>query len=617
MSADFDINNFRKASYPDKQYLRQIRRLDEAGLSTESVETAVQGSIVSLASSDSRAFVIYGEPQSGKTEMMICLTAKLVDEGYKIIIHTLNDSVDLLDQNLGRFHSSGLAPSAQNLNEIMDPSTDLKNGVYVIFCKKNAHNLRDLVKKLDGHGPVVVIDDEADYATPNAKVNKNDKTTINSLLDQVLGSNGRYIGVTATPARLNLNNTFSNDSSLWVKFPPHPMYTGQDTFFPMDLLSGGRDSIDYILALIPNSGTDPKFERTAILSFLVNVAHMNLTSGRERNWSLLIHTSGQKVDHKLDLKVVKSTFAALDDEEHPKFETYVEQVWKIAKARYPDTSPNDITSYILGNISRRSVLVLNSEKEYKKIGQNATNPAALFTVIIGGNIVSRGVTFDNLLSMFFTRDVKHRLQQDTYIQRARMFGSRGKYLKHFELTIPQNLFLDWHRCFVYHRLALASIDSELGSPVWVSDKRIAAVASPSIDQSTVDMDKGEMSFAMFDYDPAFELVADDSLSAAEKVSRLARLLPEPSFPTYLQQFILQSTSSGTVKLKVFKSGMVFPKMTAEEKARIERRRGFITVREEDRKGGNAHFIRIFRNEEGKARLFYKLEGSVQFLKNVS
>jgi hypothetical protein len=616
MSASFDINKFRKTKNNQQQYFRQLHRLDEEGLSTESVEKAVQGAIVSLAETTSRAFVIYGEPQSGKTEMMICLTAKLADEGYKVMIHMLNDSVDLLDQNLGRFLGSGLAPSPQNLNEATDPSTDLKSGTHVIFCKKNAHNLRDLIKKLDGHGPIVVIDDEADYATPNSKVNKKEKTTINSLVEQVIGDEGQYIGVTATPARLNLNNTFANDSSLWVKFPPHPMYTGQDTFFPMDLLTGGLESIDYILTLIPDKGTDPKYERGALLSFLVNVAHLNLTSDKERNYSLLVHTSGQKVDHKLDLKVVKSTFAVLDDENSEKYENYVEQIWKIAKERYPDSDPDVITSYILSNTARRSILVLNSEPQFKKVGQSATNPAALFTIIIGGNIVSRGVTFNNLLSMFFTRDVKHKLQQDTYIQRARMFGSRGKYLKHFELTIPQHLFLDWHRCFVYHRLALASIDSDLGSPVWVSDKRIAAVASPSIDQSTVDMDKGEMSFAMFDFDPAIDALIDDKLTPAEKVARLAGALPGASFPSYLQQFILQSTSTGKVGLKVFGSGTVFPSMTDEEKERIERRRGFMTIREEDRNGGNAHFIRIFRNDQGMARLFYKLEGSVQFLKNV-
>ena len=38
--------------------------------------------------------------------------------------------------------------------------------------------------------------------------------------------------------------------------------------------------------------------------------------------------------------------------------------------------------------------------------------------------------------MFFTRGVKTIMQQDTYIQRARMFGNRGEEAKNFELTIP-------------------------------------------------------------------------------------------------------------------------------------------------------------------------------------
>jgi DNA replication protein DnaC len=43
--------------------------------------------------------VIYGEPQSGKTEMMICLTAKLLDDSRKFILHLLNDSVDSTLEN--------------------------------------------------------------------------------------------------------------------------------------------------------------------------------------------------------------------------------------------------------------------------------------------------------------------------------------------------------------------------------------------------------------------------------------------------------------------------------------------------------------------------------------
>ncbi|MDA4629718.1 hypothetical protein NZA98_01075, partial [Escherichia coli] len=89
----------------------------------------------------------------------------------------------------------------------------------------------DKIGRVDG---IVVIDDEADYASPNSKINSGAKTTINDLINQVLGATGIYIGVTATPARLDLNNTFQNDSHLWVDFPPHSAYTGQDVFFPLD-----------------------------------------------------------------------------------------------------------------------------------------------------------------------------------------------------------------------------------------------------------------------------------------------------------------------------------------------------------------------------------------------
>jgi hypothetical protein len=218
--------------------------------------------------------------------------------------------------------------------------------------------------------------------------------------------------------------------------------------------------------------------------------------------------------------------------------------------------------------------------------------------------------------MFFTRDVKTKLQQDTYIQRARMFGSRGRYLRHFELTIPALLYADWHRCFVYHRLALDSIEGGMGSPVWIADKRISAVAGASIDRSTVDMDKGEMSFAMFDFDPAIDEIAAAELEPSQTVERLSALLGD-GFPPYLRTFILQSVARGTVGLKLFQSGHVFPGMTDEEKSRIERRQGFLTIRDHDRVSNAVHFLRVFKNDEGRARLFYKFDGSVAFIKNLA
>src|ERR1041384_1127435 len=108
MISDFDINRFKKSDSPTNQYERQLNRLTDAHKEVVCIEAAVREAIRNIAELDGRSFVIYGEPQSGKTEMMICLTGKLLDEGYEFIVHLLNDSVDLLGQNLGRFKSSGL-----------------------------------------------------------------------------------------------------------------------------------------------------------------------------------------------------------------------------------------------------------------------------------------------------------------------------------------------------------------------------------------------------------------------------------------------------------------------------------------------------------------------------
>lgn len=614
MTKDFDISNFTSGQSSRNQYQKQLQRLNSVGNSTECIEEAVQGALKNLSDGSQKSFVIYGEPQSGKTEMMICLTAKLLDDGYRFIVHLLNDSVDLLGQNLGRFHGSGLAPSAQNFIEIADPSIDVKTGQYVVFCKKNGGNLRDLINKIGKMPSVVVIDDEADYATPNSKVNKNEKTPINELIEKIIGDSGHYIGVTATPARLNLNNTFNNDSSTWVKFPAHRMYTGQDDFFPMDIDEIGAAGLKYRLCLMDQRHDDLRNERLALFRFLINVAHLNMTSQKENNYSLLVHTSGKKIDHKTDLETFRNVFSVLSDQNHSKFSNYVKEIWDTAKKTYADITSDNITRYVLENISRRSIIVLNSEASFKNFGGNATNPSALFTVVIGGNIVSRGVTFNNLLSMFFTRNVKSKLQQDTYIQRARMFGSRGAYLGHFELTIPSALYSDWHRCFVFHRLALASIKNELGSPIWISDRRISAVSRASIDLSTVNIEKGEMSFAMFKFSKELDEIASSTSSPADKIGQLGTFLGDQAFPQHIREFILRSIRSKHNGLKIFQSAGMFPGMSHIDKEKIERDKGFMTIREGDRAGKNNHFIRIFKNDKGMARLFYKFDG-VQFTKN--
>lgn len=616
-TSTFDLSRFKTHKHAGNQYQHQLQRLAKEGKQVDCIEKAVTAAMRNLRPSGRASFVIYGEPQSGKTEMMICLTARLLDEGRLFILHLLNDSVDLLGQNLGRFQKSGLAPAAKNFTDILNPTIPITGRQHVIFCKKNAHDLNKLLQKIGHLKDIVIIDDEADYASPNAKINKGTRTRINDLITQLLGSRGDYIGVTATPARLDLNNTFDNDSSLWINFPPHRLYTGQDTFFPLERSTSEKT---YRLTLLPPNYDAPRFARTAFFRFLVSAAFLNTNDAEgEKNYSMLIHTSGKRVDHKADWDIFDKTVAALINRRSAHFDRYAKEIWETAAQRFGGNLADSLTEYVVDNISRYAIFVLNSDRDFIQNGLSATNPSALFTIIIGGNIVSRGVTFENLLAMFFTRDVRHKMQQDTYIQRARMFGSRGKYLTQFELTIPAHLYTDWLRCFVFHRLALSAIHKNLGSPVWLTDNRIAAVAASSIDRSTVDVNRGEMAFHLFDFDGRYDAIMASKGNVQTKLDQLSATFGDSVFPEYLKEFMLRTSPNPGQAIAIHASSSISGYSSAGglDKSKIERRRGFMGTNQlEKRLYPNAvHHIKVFSNDEGKGRFFYKFEGSIQFVKN--
>jgi hypothetical protein len=603
-----------KAAITD-QYKKQLNRVKDRGEQTDCIDDAVKDAIKKLPTASSRSLVIYGDPQSGKTEMMICLTARLLDQGHKVIVHLLNDSVDLLGQSLDRFKSAGLAPAPRNSNELADSPLITGNRA-ILFCKKNKDDLAKLIGELANSGPLIVIDDEADFATPNAKINQKERTRINELVQGLLGSSGKYIGVTATPARLNLNNTFNNKTETWVHFRAHNAYTGPDQFFPL------TGALPYRLKRLTNAGIAADAQK-ALARFFVTVAYLNTTATKngeaEQNYTFLVHTSGKKDDHKDDRKNVEAPMNALTAGSGADFEALLNTIYDEAKSLYPAADPGELLSYVVANASRSAVTVLNSAR-IRMAGAAPTNPTCPFTVIIGGNIVSRGVTFPNLLAMYFTRNVANKLQQDTYIQRARMFGARGRYLKHFELTIPDELFNDWHRCFVFHRLALSAIKNNKESPVWVGDPRISIASSSSIDRQTVNFDQGEMSFPIFDFPDKerFDDIVSAGPTSIATLKKLAQAVGK-GFPLYLIEYLdaVLKTNPGT--LAIHKAGTVknyTPGPDFDLNA-ISRTKGFIGTNQlEKATFPNAiHHVKIFHNEKGKARVFYKNRRNVQFVKN--
>jgi len=615
---DFDIERFKKIKFGNDKYTKQLNRLKKDGIDTSMIEETIDSSVNHI-SGGTRAFVIFGEPQSGKTEMMVCLTSKLLDIGKKVIIILLNDNNTLLGQNLDRFKHSKTDPDPKDYSDILNPHIDIGKKNWVIFCKKNPKNLPKLISKVGKIKGKVIIDDEADYATPNSKINQKDKSKINALIGKLYNRQGKYIGVTATPARLDLNNTFENANDKWIYFKPHSNYTGQDVFFPLDT----KSQLKYNLEFLDESLEEKESLRNALFSFLVTVGHRNSKIEKEEvNYSMLIHTSRKNIDHDIDYETIIETLNILTDQDHENFEKYIIEMGNIANKKYGKESVNRILDFVISNIPRHSVTVMNSKwKKSTSDWNSATDPKSLFTIIIGGDIVSRGVTFKNLLSMFFTRDVKGKMKQDTYIQRARMFGTRNKYIQDFELWIPEQLYSDLHRAFFFHRLALQSITTNNGPPVWLEDSRVSVTSGSSIDKTTVSMNDGEMGFEIFEYNKEINSkileAYNNEDSGIGTLKDLNKLIGNNKLPNYLIKYVENILPDGKKSIAIHKSSSIKNWKDADQE-KIERAKKFMGTNElEERKFPEAiHHFKIMYNDRGKARLYYKFVGGIKFIKNM-
>ena len=258
-------------------YDKRISSVKQRGRETRHIENGIE-EVERVLGRGVNSFVVYGEPQSGKTEFMIALACKLIDLDYQTIFVVMNDNTELESQNFDRFHAAPeLNPTPLRDSQLPHMSDiQLKQDKQrIIFCRKNSKNLQKLIQHCRFMKNRVVIDDEADYASPNAKINKNEVTAINKFLGE-LGNfeneddRGTYIGVTATPARLDLNNTFLNDSKEWIFLNSHSNYKGRSFFFP--LTENDIAKSDYVLERLPEDGDDPKLLRHAVFRFLSRVA---------------------------------------------------------------------------------------------------------------------------------------------------------------------------------------------------------------------------------------------------------------------------------------------------------------------------------------------------------
>jgi hypothetical protein len=141
--------------------------------------------------------------------------------------------------------------------------------------------------------------------------------------------------------------------------------------------------------------------------------------------------------------------------------------------------------------------------------------------------------------------------------------------------------------------------------------------SAGVDLANVSLDRGEMSFGLFNFDSSFEeliATAEDPLS---KPKGLQHGIGEKALPDYLNRYV-QQTSPESRQIAIHSPTSIEGYRDAEglDKDKIERRRGFFGKSQREKFPHAIHHFAIFHNGKGKGRIIYKFEGNIQFIKNL-
>jgi len=379
--------------------------------------------------------ILVGQVQSGKTGHYLGIAAAVADkepERFPIFI--------LLTQRLIALQQQTYMEAKQLLTtfDVFDENQELEFRYSLkwpkpkmIVLKKDSTPLNKWIEILNDRAilsgrSLFVIDDEADATGLNTKINDDDQSEMNRLIELLVKTHNAYLlQVTATPHAIFLQNPdsiFRPKSHLY--FPPGADYLGGNFFYPIDRVDILSDPYvfkateDNELALLQEANNNmlPRGLKEAIYAFLLTSA-FRIGYERDRQCNFLLHPSAKTVDHnliytKVDryIRDVQNTLSNLDVVEGLK------KAYEDLKATKPQLPTfNDLVK----EISRTAIKVVimnsapgNTSRELPSTGAN---------IFIGGNVLSRGIVIPRLQTIYYCRTAQ-RLTIDTYWQHSRSFG---------------------------------------------------------------------------------------------------------------------------------------------------------------------------------------------------
>ncbi|HEX9774107.1 MAG TPA: Z1 domain-containing protein [Actinomycetota bacterium] len=420
--------------------------------------------------------LVIGYVQSGKTTSFTTVAALARDNGYRLLIictgltrNLFTQSSDRLARDLRLSERSDrqwlfLPNPRARVEEEQMVATALEGGRTVLLpvMKNGRHldNLSQLLTRLSlQRAPALIIDDEADQASLNNEVRRNNRSAtyrrILGLRDLV--PHHTFLQYTATPQALLLINLIDMLSPGFAEIlTPGAMYTGGHSFFERDM-----DLVRTVpIPDIPTQqnvlrGAPPSLQESLRVYWLGVAA--GLLGGSQGNRSMMIHPSQRTLphaDYHQWVRAVQSSWASTLalEESDPDRQTLIERfldAYEDLSRTADDLPPFDELVPRLGEAMRQTIVTqVNAAR-----GRTPQPDWRQFYahIVVGGEVLNRGVTVEGLTVAYMPRG-PGTSQADTIQQRARWFGYKADYLGYCRVYISDQM----------RRLYRAYVDHESG-----------------------------------------------------------------------------------------------------------------------------------------------------------
>ncbi|MCW5718335.1 MAG: hypothetical protein KIS68_10945 [Bauldia sp.] len=421
--------------------------------------------------------LLYGRVQSGKTAAMILSSALCLDNGFRIIVVLTSDSVALVEQTARRFKDLDgprvFSTADHDPYEWEGQEDDLRKDIgrdgLVLVCAKDAAHLPRVIRFLQQVGaplyPALILDDEADAATLDTTLAARTSGRANApafpstihrqVVENTLpGEEGEsirevfphsvFVQVTATPFILFLQRASSPlRPNITFLLEPGVGYTGGETFFGAfdPNIAVPEPPIVFVHANEGQALSRPRVPAglaASVAFFLVASAAQVLRDGGawpRDGFKHLSHPSHRTNKHDVVANHIETYLAdlrrQLRDDPHAA-RTALQDAYAELRRTVPNAPALDQILGVLPEATRQA--------EFFRVNAKTDRPqyGPRLNFLIGGNILGRGLTIDELLVTYYVREAQTS-QMDTVWQHARMYGYRLTSLPYTRVYLPPQL----------------------------------------------------------------------------------------------------------------------------------------------------------------------------------